>query len=411
MAVIMLVIIVILNLTVTLRLYKKIYDYLDIMAETQEKNLDFSLNESNKKGEDIFSNNQIPYLLNSEVQFFDGTIANLNSVPSESLAIYFYPGLFDYKIVFSQKIVPSDKEIDVIKKIVQHGKSRVRERGIFHKIVQQDDESVLVCITNRIAEIQTLHLFYGISIIVYAFSVAITFLVSLGGARKITKPIQDAFERQKAFIADSSHELRTPISVIDANLDVLLNDYPNNKWLGYIKEENNRMANLVKVLLYLTRNDQNKKRYTFEKIDFSQAVNNVVLPFESVIFEAGKKLDFYVESGMTIIADEEAVKHAITAILDNAVKYSGKNGLIRVRAFCEGSKKVVSVYNTGSAIQPENLKKVFRRFFRENDVRTNFHSGYGLGLSIAHSIAELHDASITADSNGVDWVEFTLKFR
>ena len=188
-------------------------------------------------------------------------------------------------------------------------------------------------------------------------------------------------------------------------------EYPDNKWLGYIKDENQRMGQLVKDLLFLTRNDQNRQKIDKKEFDLSSAVTNAVLPFESIIFEEGKYLELKTQDGLKANGDENSIKQLITILLDNALKYSNDGGIIKVNAYQEGQYQTVKVYNTGNGIKKENLDKIFRRFFREDKARTGLKSGYGLGLSIAKSIASLHNGILTADSDGESWVEFTLKLR
>jgi hypothetical protein len=283
--------------------------------------------------------------------------------------------------------------------------------GYFFNLSKTSEGKCLVCLLNRYSELQYLVRLNKYSVLIWVCTLLLGFLVSSFFSRLLIKPIENSFERQKQFISDSSHELRTPISVIDANLSVVMAEYPDNKWLGYIKDENQRMGQLVKDLLFLTRNDQNRQKIDKKEFDFSSAVTNAVLPFESIIFEEGKYLELKTQDGLKANGDENSIKQLITILLDNALKYSNDGGIIKVNAYQEGQYQTVKVYNTGNGIKKENLDKIFRRFFREDKARTGLKSGYGLGLSIAKSIASLHNGILTADSDGESWVEFTLKLR
>lgn len=315
-------------------------------------------------------------------------------------------------LIFSSNALESlSKMFELCRSIAPLHKTRGILDGYFYVKKYVQNNTFIVCIMNRYIELKLLRRLYLYSAIALAVSFLYSFATSFVFSKIIMQPIEDMFERQKQFISDSSHELRTPISVIDANLSVVMAEYPGNRWLGYIKDENARMGKLVKDMLYLTRSDQNLSELEKKEFDFSAAVTNAVLPFESVIYEARKHLEMSVAAGMRLSGDENAIKQVVTILVDNAVKYSADNGIIRVKAFHDGSRCVLKVYNTGKGIKKENLDKIFGRFFREDKTRTGLKGGYGLGLPIARSIVEQHDGTIAADSDGETWVEFTVLLR
>lgn len=315
-------------------------------------------------------------------------------------------------LIFSSNALESlSKMFELCHSIAPLQKSKGILAGYFYVKKNMQDNTSIICIMNRFIELKSLRRLYFYSAIALAVSFLYSFATSFVFSKIIMQPIEDMFERQKQFISDSSHELRTPISVIDANLSVVMSEYPGNKWLGYIKDENARMGKLVKDMLYLTRSDQNLSELEKKEFDFSAAVTNAVLPFESVIYEARKHLEMNVAAGLRLSGDENAIKQVVTILVDNAVKYSADNGIIRVKAFHDGARCVLKVYNTGKGIKEENLDRIFGRFFREDKTRTGLKGGYGLGLPIARSIVEQHDGTIAADSDGETWVEFTVLLR
>lgn len=280
--------------------------------------------------------------------------------------------------------------------------------GMMYYISQISEEERLVCILNRSSELQTLGKLYFCSALLYILSILVSVLISIPISKFMIRPTKIALIKQKQFIADASHELKTPIAVIGANLDVLESEIKGNKWLKYIRTENQRMGELVKDLLYLAKNDAGRIELTFSDFDFSNAVENSVLPFEVVAFESRKTLTLDIQSGIVCNGDEKSLKQIFVILVDNAIKNCEAGDIITVRALTENQKIVCKVHNTGIGIKKDELEKIFLRFYRSDFSRARRTGGYGLGLSIARAIAEYHGGSLTADSEEGKWAEFTL---
>lgn len=302
----------------------------------------------------------------------------------------------------------NDEISSIVKKILSSEKKRGVSSGIAYLVRNYPDETKLICLIDRSAEMNTLKQLYIYSLVIYLLSSVFAFLFALGISVAIVKPVESAFEKQKTFVADAGHELKTPIAVISANIDVLMADIGDNRWLQYIKTENERMGYLVKSLLQLARNDADRVEYHFAPFDLATSINNAVLPFESVIFEDGKTLELDIPEKMPAFGDEPHLKQVIIILVDNAIKNSDKGALIRVKAFNENQKSVLKVYNTGHGIKKEDLEKIFLRFYRSDSSRARKTGGYGLGLAIARTIAEAHYGTLTAASEKGKWAEFTL---
>lgn len=280
--------------------------------------------------------------------------------------------------------------------------------GVMFYVREQRNSQKLICMVNRNSELQTLEKLYIYSSLLYILSIIISVLISIPISKYMVKPANEAFEKQKQFIADASHELKTPIAVIGANLDVLESEIKNNKWLEYIKTENKRMGELVKDLLYLAKNDSGRNAVTFSDFDFSNAVENSVLPFEVLAFESEKTLRLDVQKGIICNGDEKSLKQIFIILVDNALKNSESGDTISVKAFTDGQKIFYKVHNTGAGIPKEELEKIFLRFYRSDSSRARKTGGYGLGLAIARAIAQDHGGTLTANSEPGKWAEFTL---
>lgn len=227
----------------------------------------------------------------------------------------------------------------------------------------------------KIRLIQIFVLIGGLSLILLLF-------ISIYLTNKSIEPIKETFNKQKQFIADASHELKTPLTIIKTNTSLLLGNPEDSiknqsKWIKYIETQSDRMSELINDMLSLAKLDIDENRLILSDIDLSNII--------------------------------ESIKKLFSIIMDNAVKYTNKNGTICVNLFTDKSKVKLIVKNTGDGIPKENLEKIFERFYRVNDSRDRETGGYGLGLSIAKSIVEQHKGKIYATSNLHKDTSFTVE--
>ena len=226
--------------------------------------------------------------------------------------------------------------------------------------------------------------------------------------RKMLRPVQAAFERQKQFVWDASHEFKTPLAVISANAEVLSREIGPNEYLGYIQSEVRRADSLVQSLLTLARMDKGTVAAELTRFNLSDALLGVALPFESTVFEAGRTLETDIPEGIYLKGDEAMLQQLTVILLSNALKYSDPDGLIRLSLAAKGRGAVITVYNTGQGIAPENLEKIFDRFYREDASHNSQVAGNGLGLAIARTIAQAHRGRIQAESVPGESATFTV---
>lgn len=277
----------------------------------------------------------------------------------------------------------------------------------FFRLKAEDTGSFLVVLDARM-EISRAHSLLKTTALTGLLAYLILGLTAALLIRRMTRPVQDAFDRQKQFVWDASHELKTPLAVISANAEVLAGEIGENEWLQYIQSEVKRTDHLVQNLLTLARMDKGTVEPVFRPFDLSQAVLQVALPFESTVFEAGKTLDLEVPDGVSVKGDEDMIQQLVVILLSNAVKYSDEHGSIRVELDPRGP--VLRVHNTGPAIDPEALPHVFDRFFRADSSHNRETPGNGLGLAIAKNIVEAHKGTITAESSPEKGTTFTVTF-
>lgn len=234
------------------------------------------------------------------------------------------------------------------------------------------------------------------------------FFLSMGLAYWITKPVERAWNQQRQFVADASHELKTPLTVILSNTDMLLNqcteaDEHSEKRLGNIRAESIRMKGLVEDMLDLARSDAGRLKQQLAPVSVSDTVMDAVLLFEALVFERQKELQYQIEENLSVLGSGDRLKQLTEILLDNAMKYSPEQGCIWVKLEKNTAKTLrLMVANTGDTMTPEQCRRIFERFYRTDPARQN-NGGYGLGLSIASSIVTEMGGKIWCESrNGIN---------
>lgn len=262
---------------------------------------------------------------------------------------------------------------------------------------------------DRTTELSTVNRLVFIFIIIGCVGIVVIFAISVLLANWMVKPVDKAWKQQKQFVADASHELKTPLTVISSNTDVILSNSDDtvksqSKWLNYIKDETARMTKLVNNMLYIAKYDSNEIKFTPAKFDISKIMSSICLQYEALFFEKGKLLETDIEENIIISGDEDKIKQLINILLDNAGKYSSENGKINAELsrVQKTGKVTLRVSNTSNYIAPDKLERIFDRFYRLDDSRNRKTGGSGLGLNIAKSITDAHGGSIKAlHENGI----------
>ena len=239
-----------------------------------------------------------------------------------------------------------------------------------------------------------------------ALALVVFFFISVFSAKKIVEPLEENYKKQKQFISDAGHELKTPVSVVNANAELLSREIGGNQWLDNILYENERMGVLVGQLLELARSENVTPN--MERVHFSRLCNGEALPFESVAYEKGISIINNISDGIYIEGNSAQLKQLVSILIDNALRHSsGKE--IYLGLFAEHKKIRLSVINQGQAIPDEEKTKIFERFYRMDSVRNSEDNHYGLGLAIAKSITESHSGNISVHCNN-GYVEFRAEF-
>ena len=238
--------------------------------------------------------------------------------------------------------------------------------------------------------VKSLVLLFIFEIIIYYISKVMT--------KNITKPAEDAFKKQKDFIADASHELKTPLAVIMASSDELKNDKKNKKYVDNIKYESERMNNLIKSLLDLSKLENGISIDNYKEENISKIIEKVSLTFEAVAFEQNIEIETNIEKNITYKCSKDEIERLISILLDNAIKHSYKDSTIIVNLSKDKNNINIEITNSGDPIKAGDEEKIFERFYRADKSRNREANRYGLGLAIAKNIVTNHNGTIKAYS-------------
>lgn len=307
----------------------------------------------------------------------------------------------------------SDSINDIIYGEKDEGRIKA-DTGLWAYKVLQLDTGYVVAFTECQAERSILFSLALVLMLVGLFALTAAFLISLYSANRSIRPVEESYNKQKRFVADASHELKTPMTTINTNVDVLLS-HPEStigeerKWLDYIKTEAERMTKLTNELLYLAKLDHSDSSVILSKVSFSEAAESVILLMEAVIFENRVNLDYNITPDIYVNGSAEQLKQLVMILLDNAVKYTPKSGNISITLTRDSSDAVFKIYNTGEGISDEAQKQIFERFYREDKSRARESGGYGLGLAIAKAITDSCKGSISVKSQKNEFTEFTVR--
>lgn len=232
--------------------------------------------------------------------------------------------------------------------------------------------------------------------------------VSARIARWITKPAEEAFIRQRRFTADCSHELKTPLAAIRANVDLLALKKGDEPEYATIREETENMSNLIGEMLTLAKMDESDLRSSFTDIDLSSLAENCCLVMDALLEEKGQRFETRIEKGIRVQGSKRHLQRLISVFLENATRHAEEGTVIRVGLSAASGRPALSVSNQGAPLSEEQKKHIFDRFYQA-DASASGPDNFGLGLAIAKSIAESHGADISVESEG-GWITFRVIF-
>ena len=301
-----------------------------------------------------------------------------------------------------------------IKKLVINNVNKINSKKIeslytSDYVFMETKEGNLIMVNNTSTKSYLLKELFK-SILVFITLETIQVIISLNITKRIVKPVNESFIRQKQFIYDASHELKTPIAIISASAEMLEKNPKEKKWLDNIKTENNRMNKLVISLLDLSKSENIKENEVYTSVNLSKVIKNKALTFESLIYENSLELDVDVVNDIMFNCNEDRIKELLSILMDNAIKHSLPNSQITVKLSKEKNNIYLSVKNKGKEIPVSEREKIFERFYRLDKSRNRDGNRYGIGLSIAKNIVINHNGAIRVNCKD-GYTTFIVNFK
>ena len=303
--------------------------------------------------------------------------------------------------------VSSTEALEYAEEVLQKGKTTGYD-GVFKYIVVANENGSKLIFVDCRDDLETVLYTFLASCCVAAGTLILVFILVSIFSKRAINPIIENMEKQKQFITDAGHEIKTPLAIISANADVLELTGGESEWITSIRNQTTRLDKLVKNLLTLAKMDEGNIALQFAEFDLSSCVNDIASSFTALAETQNKGLELSIQPELKIMGDEGCMQQLVSTLMDNAMKYSNEKGIIKV--ILEETKKGVrlEVYNTVEKIETKNLDRLFDRFHRDDASRSRETGGYGIGLSIAKSIVEAHHGKISARSEDGKSISFII---
>lgn len=271
-------------------------------------------------------------------------------------------------------------------------------QGIYrYRVTETEDGAKYVFLDCR-REISNFRTVLVTTISVSLLGLAAVFVLVVIFSRMVFRPVEESIQKQKRFITDASHELKTPLTIIDANIEVMEMESGESQWTKSTRKQIQRLSGLVQQLVTLSRLDEEKGLEEKCEFNLSEAVSECVQPYESLAQTREKNLTLNIEEDITYTGDERSIRQLAGILMDNAVKYSSENGNITLTLKKKGKKIFLEVYNDADDLPQGKLDVLFERFYRLDSSRNSGTGGPGIGLSMAKAIVQAHKGKITAEN-------------
>lgn len=249
-------------------------------------------------------------------------------------------------------------------------------------------------------ELLTFYNFLFTSITVSVIGLLLVLMLLIVFSKFAIKPIAESYEKQKRFVTDASHELKTPLTIISANADVLEIEQGGSEWIDSIRNQVMRLKDFTEKLVLLAKMDEEGAPLNKQAFSLSDVVKNSVENFRASIDVGHKTLACDIDSDINYYGDQEMIKVLTDILIDNAVKYSNDGGTIHVSLKADYNNCIFTVYNTAEYIDVDKLDMIFERFYRLDESRNSGMGGHGIGMSAAKAIVTAHGGTISAESDG-----------
>lgn len=294
---------------------------------------------------------------------------------------------------------------------VKHGEGYGYSSGYKFYVAHNGDNRNMAIFLDCYQETKSLITVAILSVVSMAVCILLVYIIVVSLSRRAIDPVVKSAEKQKQFITDASHELKTPITVIATCLKVLEMENGEQKWIDKAKGQTEKLTELVNSLVTLSKMDEEDSPLEFNKFNISDAVSETAESFRDFAESSGHALSVHVDENIEYIGDEYAVRQLVSILFDNAVKYAADGSEIKFSLEKVKKGVIIRTENECENIDESELDKLFERFYRADKSRNSATGGFGIGLSVARSIAEGHKGSIKAESKDGRHIEFIANLK
>lgn len=281
----------------------------------------------------------------------------------------------------------------------------------FRYTIKSGDETIRIIFLDCGRKLDSFRSFLVASIGISVLGYAIVFILIAFFSDRIIRPVSESYEKQKRFITDAGHEIKTPLTIISADADVLAMDLEDNEWLEDIRRQTQRLAELTNDLVFLSRMEESGGSLPMIAFPFSDVVSETASSFQALAQTQSKEFRCDIQPMLSLTGNEQAIRQLVSILLDNALKYSPEGGQVCLTARKQNKTVLLSVFNTTEEmISKESLPLLFDRFYRADPSRSSQTGGHGIGLSIAKAIVEAHGGKIQAKTEDGQSLLITASF-
>ena len=385
-AIVLLSIMAFVNVTNFYNLKRSSDELLKTLVENNGVMPSFKLNDNSKEEKTV-------YLKNFSNRFFTVKTDNKKNVITVNTDDVFFTS--------------ASEAVEYAKDVLSSGKSRGYYGG-FKYVVENTENGKLIAFVDVVKDFDVFYSNLGNSVVISFFVLGFVTFFSFVLSKKAVAPMVQAYEKQNAFITDASHELKTPLAIINTSADVLEMESGESKWTGNIHKQVNRLNGLIGNLISLTKLEESDD---LDRLEFSlsDTLDDCVMDVKDYALSLDKNIVTDIEKDISFKGDEKLIRQVIGILLDNAIKYAREKSDINVKLTKQNKKIVFTVENEADNLEIKNYNILFERFYRADSSRNSKTGGYGIGLSIAQSIVLKHKGNISADSFDGERIVFTVK--
>ena len=358
----------------------------------KEENPDFHQNIKPNVNKDLFKNKEMPFATRYFFAVYDEE-KNLTVINLEYIA----------------SVEQNDAEI-ISDTLIRKGISTGWNNGMRYRVAKTE-KGYMVVVMDADNQVKSILSILGITVVVSLLSTVVLYIIIKIFSKKIIRPITESYEKQKQFITDAGHELKTPLTAISANMEIIKMTSGETKWTDAVERQTDKMTKLITQLIHLSKMDEESVKHEMNDFSLSEAVSDTADAFSGIAENKGLKIKSDIKPDISVKNDESAVRQLISILMDNALKYCESNGEITVTLISQEysfskNKVILTIQNDFENTAKFEPDKVFDRFYRGNKAHISDGS-FGLGLSIARSVAESCNIHLSADKNS-DKVWFTM---